>query len=184
MNELTLEWYEGTQVKSLTINDHQIGKNPGTIRIGRDPARCDIVLTDPTVSGLHVEIFFLAQQQSFYLRSLRESNPPLVDGCSIAQGEVALSQGSIFYLGQMELKVTAVCLGAIAVPATIIMPPSSPAAKAVAPGTTRPNPSVTYGLQCFACNKVSPYKQLNLGCPWCGTSLAAALSVLVTPNGN
>jgi hypothetical protein len=29
---------------------------------------------------------------------------------------------------------------------------------------------------------VSPAENLQIGCPWCGTSLAAAVSVLVAPN--
>jgi hypothetical protein len=37
------------------------------------------------------------------------------------------------------------------------------------------------GLECPRCQKVSDYSYLEIGCPWCGTSLAAAVSVLVTP---
>ncbi|PSB00727.1 FHA domain-containing protein [Merismopedia glauca] len=37
------------------------------------------------------------------------------------------------------------------------------------------------GLECPRCHKVSDYSHLDIGCPWCGTSLAAAVSILVTP---
>lgn len=37
------------------------------------------------------------------------------------------------------------------------------------------------GLECPRCHKVSDYSHLQIGCPGCGTSLAAAVSVLVTP---
>ncbi|AUT04128.1 peptide-binding protein [Nostoc sp. CENA543] len=39
----------------------------------------------------------------------------------------------------------------------------------------------SYGLECPKCHKVSPVENLQVGCPWCGTSLAAAVSVLVAP---
>ncbi len=110
MHELTLEWFEGEQRRVQAILERQPSKNPGTFRIGREPAACDLVLSEPTVSRLHVEIFFNPQQQGFYLRSLRESNPPMVNGQSLPTGEVLLNQGSSLQLGQMELKVTAIAL--------------------------------------------------------------------------
>lgn len=108
--ELTLEWSEAGQLKTWTIRDKQLSKNPGTIRIGRDPAKCDLVLSNLTVSGLHVEIFFKPNQQRFYLRNLRQSNPPVVDGEPLATGETGLNPGSTVRLGQMELKVTEIKL--------------------------------------------------------------------------
>ncbi|BAZ29122.1 serine/threonine protein kinase [Cylindrospermum sp. NIES-4074] len=106
--ELTLEWLEAGQVRTETIFENQPSINPGKVRIGRDPAQCDIVLSEPTVSGLHIEIFFNSQQQSFYLRSLRENNPPLVNGQSFPVGEVMLDEGSSIGLGQLNLRVKAV----------------------------------------------------------------------------
>uniref|UniRef100_A0A8J6ZWS2 Response regulator transcription factor n=1 Tax=Desmonostoc muscorum LEGE 12446 TaxID=1828758 RepID=A0A8J6ZWS2_DESMC len=44
-------------------------------------------------------------------------------------------------------------------------------------------PQGVYGLECPRCHKVSPLENLQVGCPWCGTSLAAAASVLMIPNG-
>lgn len=180
MNELTLIWTDAGQVRTEIIRDQQLSKNPGTIRLGRDPARCDILLTDPTVSGLHIEIFFNPQLHGFYLRNLRQSNPPLVDGKSLIQGEVPLRQGSTIYLGQLELKVSAISLAAVKIPPTILMPPSAPVGTPQQPNLT----AATYGLQCPRCRRISAYTQLNIGCSWCGTSLASAVSVLVTPKNH
>ena len=85
------------------IYEQQPSRNPGTIRIGRDPAQCDIVLSHPTVSGLHVEILFHPQQHCFYLRNLRMGNSPIVDGQRLQQEGVKLRPNSIIYLGQMQL---------------------------------------------------------------------------------
>lgn len=170
MNEITLEWQEATQLRKVVINDQQVSKNPGTVRLGRDPLKCDIVLTHPTVSGLHVEIFFNQNCYCFQLRNLRQSNPPVVDGKNLIQGEMTLVQGSTICLGQTEIKVVAVTLAGSSVPPTILMPPNSSPVNQV------------YGLKCPQCDRISPFEQLDLGCPWCGTSLAAASSVLITPN--
>jgi predicted component of type VI protein secretion system len=180
MNEITLEWQEAARIRREIIRDQQRSTYPGTVRLGRDPTRCDLLLSDPTVSGLHVEIFFNAPEQSFALRNLRYSNPPIVDGRQIPQGEALLSQGSTIYLGQVEINVVAVSL---AVPnhgiaPTLLIPPPALA-------TNQPAPNVvSYGLQCPNCHRVSPYDRLEWGCQWCGTSLAAASSVLMTPQSN
>ncbi|MBW4643353.1 MAG: FHA domain-containing protein [Goleter apudmare HA4340-LM2] len=201
MNALTLQWHDAGQDKTQNIYERQPSKNPGTVRIGRDPLRCDIVVTNATVSGLHVEIFFHSQQQNFYIRNLREPNPPLVDGHQLFQGEVLLKEGSVIYLGQMEFKVIAVTINSF--PATVLTPPKphnpllhqpqTPKTPLyhqpqVQPGhhhhATKPPvpPQGVYALQCPKCHKVSPSENLQVGCPWCGTSLAAAVSVLVTPS--
>jgi pSer/pThr/pTyr-binding forkhead associated (FHA) protein len=205
MNALTLQWHDAGQDRTQNIYEQQPSKNPGTVRIGRDPLRCDIVVSNPTVSGLHVEIFFNSQQQKFYIRNLRSPNPPLVDGQQLVQGELPLREGSIIQLGQMEAKVTAIAINSI--PATILTPPT-PQIPLI--GTTQPTknlinqqpnnqqpqvqpryhqhppvpptPPGVYGLECHKCHKVSPPENLQVGCPWCGTSLAAAVSVLVAPN--
>lgn len=216
MNALTLQWFDAGQNRTQQIYEQQPSKNPGTIRIGRDPFQCDIVLTNPTVSGLHVEIFFNSQQQSFYIRNLRSQNPPLVDGQQLPQGEKPLNQGSVFYLGQVQLQVTAVNINTI--PPTVINPPQPHQNRQVTPPRQQqppihknrqvtapipqqppihknhavtphsplhnhpPTPALgNYGLECPKCHKVSPIENLQIGCHWCGTSLAAAVSVLVAP---
>lgn len=182
MNEITIEWKESGRTLGRTIQDQQASKVPGAIRLGRDPARCDIVLHDPTVSGLHVEIFFHPKDRQFYLRNLRYSNPPLVDGISLTQGEVPLTTDSIFYLGQVEVRVLsihpAVPPSPPPVAPTILKPSHPPQQSQTAPTL----PPATYGLQCPQCQRVSPYERQDIGCSWCGTSLAAAASVLMNPH--
>ncbi len=200
MNALTLQWHDVGQEKTQQISDRQASKNPGTFRIGRDPLQCDLVLTDGTVSRLHIEIFFHQQQQNFYIRNLKPGNPPLVDGQQLFNGEMALKQGSIIRLGQeTEIKVADIATNAIA--ATIVAPPTPPVhhhqqfiptppvKQQPAPqgnhhhhSHTSPVQQGVYGLECPKCHKVSSSEHLQVGCPWCGTSLAAAVSVLVAPN--
>ncbi|MBD2387571.1 FHA domain-containing protein [Cylindrospermum sp. FACHB-282] len=189
MNALTLQWQDAGQNKTQNIYEQQPSKNPGTVRIGRDPRQCDIVVTNPTVSGLHVEIFFHSQQQRFYIRNLRSPNPPLVDGKQLVQGEMPLTEGSMIYLGQMKLYVTTVIINSI--PATILAPLPLPVAQPKPQAnlghhhhqqSSPTHPRGVYGLECPRCHKVSPAENLQVGCPWCGTSLAAAVSVLVAPS--
>ncbi|MBW4622224.1 MAG: protein kinase [Cyanosarcina radialis HA8281-LM2] len=110
ISELTLEWVEAGQPKRVVIAENQLTKNPGTFRMGRDPATCDLVLSESTVSRLQAEIFFNAQQQRFYLRSLSQNNPPMVDGVRLLTGEVALHQGSNLRFGELDLRVVAIGL--------------------------------------------------------------------------
>lgn len=183
MNELTLEWVEAGQVKIQTIYDQQLTKEPGVIRLGRDPARCDILLSHPTVSGLQAEIFFDAKQSGFWLRSLRESNPAIVDGKRLTEGEALLRQGGIILLGQLQLKIVQITIAPLTIPATVL---SSPVGAISPPSqsSTAPTEGVgqTYGLMCPMCHKVSSYEYLETGCGWCGTSLAAAASILMVPS--
>jgi len=156
MSELSLAWVEAGITKS-----YRIGLT--MTRIGRDPARCDLVLTHPTVSGLHVVIYFDPQKQSFWMRNMRESNPPVVDGQKLSSGEVALKTNSAIALGQQILQVTNI---------EIALPSQAPISR---------NPDHVYGLQCpnLKCAKISPYERIALVCPWCGTSLAGAASSIL-----
>lgn len=110
IHEMTLQWVEGGQAHSQVIYPNQPSCHLGSIRIGRDPTRCDIVLSDITVSGLHVEIFFNAQDRSFYVRNLRETNPPLVNGQLLPYGDRQLGQGSTLRLGNIDLHVSMIVL--------------------------------------------------------------------------
>lgn len=107
MNELTLYWLENKDLRTQTIREGQSSKTSGTIRIGRDPELCDIVLSDSTVSDLQAEIFFDREQGSFYLRCLSESNAIVFDGERLETDEVAIAKGSSLQFGQTEMKVTA-----------------------------------------------------------------------------
>ncbi|MDJ0737508.1 MAG: FHA domain-containing protein [Nostocaceae cyanobacterium] len=194
MNALTLQWYDLGEEKTQQIYEQQPSKHPGTVRIGRDPLRCDIVLSNeyhPTVSRLHVEIFFYPQQQRFLIKNLQAKNPPLVDGQILVQGEVPLGEGSIIVLGQTELKVLKISVSKTSsMPVTVLTPPKPQRPTATQPVKSIGNshhyyhhqlPKGVYGLQCSNCQKISSTEYLQVGCPWCGTSLAAAVSVLVEP---
>lgn len=108
IHELTLEWLEDGEIRTFTIQENQQSKNPGRIRIGRDPQVCDIVVPEPSVSALHVEIFYHCAKQRFYLRNLREKNPPVLDGQLLLAGEMALIVGSTLRLGTQVFKVSAI----------------------------------------------------------------------------
>ncbi len=158
MSELTLAW-----VESGITKQYKIGLT--MVRVGRDPARCDLVLSDPTVSGLHVVIYFDPQKRKFWLRNMRESNPPVVDGKRLVQGEIELQQNSAIALGHQILQITEIV--------TQSLPPSVP--------NPHSNPHQAYGLQCPnpKCAKISGYEKITLVCPWCGTSLAGAASSIL-----
>ncbi|MCA6572588.1 MAG: FHA domain-containing protein [Pseudanabaena sp.] len=161
MSELTLVWVETGFTKH-----YRIGLT--MVRIGRDPARCDLVLSDPTVSGLHVVIYFDPQKQKFCLRNMRESNPPVVDGKRLVQQEIELQQNSEIALGHQVLQITEIV--------------TQSATRSIS--TPHNNPNQVYGLQCPnpKCAKISSYEKITLVCPWCGTSLAgAASSILPLP---
>ena len=129
-HELLLRWVEAGKIKAQVICENQPSKNPGTVRIGRDPTVCDLVLSEPTVSELHVEIFFNHLEKHFYLRSLQESNPPVVDGQPLPTGQVVLHAGSHLQLGQMDLKVLAIDLNPLTVTRKYI-PPQKPTQEVV-----------------------------------------------------
>jgi pSer/pThr/pTyr-binding forkhead associated (FHA) protein len=169
MNELTLKWTEAGQSHTQTLNDQK------TYRVGRDPTRCDIVLSHPTVSGLHIEIFFHAANHRFYLKNLRETNPPMINNQKLIPGEVILNSGNNIQLGEQKLEVIAIDFEHFLITPTRLFSPDELTPKA----HVHPNP-VQYGLQCPKCDRVSSYEQLNIGCPWCGTSLAAAVSVVLS----
>lgn len=174
-NQLTLEWTEAGVRQHHTIENGQPSKNLGTVRIGRDPSKCDIILSHPTVSGLHIEIFFNSASEEFEVRNLRPSNPSVVDGKILAQGEAKLMSGSRIRLGEVELEVVSVCATEAGIPQTVLLweKPTQVCAPPTVPST--------YGLLCPKCARTSPYAQLSAGCPWCGTSLAAAASVFLSP---
>lgn len=112
MNTLTVQWEEEGQVRSQSLNPEASGHHhQGTVRIGRDPSQCDLVLSDPTVSGLHVEIYFDPGDRQFHLRNLRTTNPPVVDRQSVIQGDVVLATGSVIVLGRAVVQVTSIDIG-------------------------------------------------------------------------
>ena len=138
MTELIIEWTEAGQLRSERITPTYAGKQPGTVRVGRNPQQCDIVLSDSTVSGLHVEIFYEASRQTFFLRSLRQSNPPLLNGQAVTAGPMPLSGTCRLQLGRTQLTTIAQTVGSVTptevvspdagVPPTQYQPPQRPSA--------------------------------------------------------
>lgn len=167
MSELILQWSESGRIKTCVISESQPTKVSGVFRLGRDPSKCDLVFRERSVSALHVEIFFRTEQHQTGIRNLRPSNPALVDGRPLTQGEVFLRQGSRINLGRIELLVQSITF------------------THHSPGPVSPPKLPDYGLKCPnpSCGKVSAYSQetLQQGCPWCGFSLAAAVSVVMLP---
>ena len=158
MNTLTLQWQEGNKNITQHISPEQPSKNPGSIRIGRDPQQCDIVLTPNSVSRLHAEILFDAKQQTFYIRNYSAKSPTRVDDKLIKTGEItSLNTGNIIFLGEQQLQVLNVNIIA-----------NIPSSK---------NP--VYALQCSKCGKVLPREKEKQMCDGCGKSLVDAMSVLV-----
>ncbi|WP_299410746.1 FHA domain-containing protein [Acaryochloris sp. IP29b_bin.148] len=143
MTELTLEWIEGGVSRSEQIQPNQPSKHPGTVRIGRDPQRCDIVLSDSSVSGLQAEVYYHAGSQVFFLRSLRESNPPIVNGQPIPKGEVPLGNASTLTLGRVVFNVRASTVSG-GLPPTEVSPqrgaPPTPPTQVTAPPPGNPPP--------------------------------------------
>ena len=169
MSELTLQWSEFGQPKIQVLRDQQPSKQPGKIRLGRDPALCDIVFQERSVSGLHVEVFFQPQAQQFFIRNLRFQNPPLVDGTLLTQGDLPLRPGSCIQLGRVELQVTAMTVTPPPAPQPPVFPKSGPPSTAA------------YGLQCPQCHHVSAYSNdaIKQDCPMCGHSMATSNTVFI-----
>lgn len=130
MTELTLTWMGSAGPRSEIIYPQQPRKNPGTVRLGRDPRRCDIVLSDDSVSGLHIEIFYDAARGGFYVRSLRDSNPPVINGQLLRSGEVPLGSNNTIQLGRLQIRATSAMpasetLGGVP-PTNLVVPPTTP----------------------------------------------------------
>lgn len=170
MAQVTLTWINGNppQTMSFSPPSRPGAERAGQLvpaRIGRDPVRCTWVLSDPTVSGLHVELDY-QPDRGFILRNLRTTNPPVVDGEVLHSGDRALGFGSQVQLGLAVLQVTALADDRAIAPTQLGPPIPAP-------------PDPQYGLQCPSCQRLSSYDRAELGCPWCGTSLAGAVSVLL-----
>jgi len=180
MHHITLEWAVLSQSLSQTLSPQQGTKAPGAIRIGRDAARCDVVLKHPdptiekTVSGLHVEIFFDPQTNSFCLRNLtrdrqppQQPNPAVVDGQSVIAQEVPLHAGSQIKLGKMTVTVKA---------AEVEKPQS------MAQRQTQP-PDLRYALKCSNVREPHfwPLDYQKLTCEICGRAILGATLIFEDP---
>jgi FHA domain len=181
--QLTLTWTESGRVKTQIVPDVPIGKTSECFRIGRDPAQCDLILLDNTISRRHVEIFFKPDWNRFYLRNLQPKNPPKIDGGILIEGEAALSRGSLIELGQVKLNVTHIS----------DVQPSHFSAESVSAKPDQYSPPIsfrspilfstsTYSLECPHCRNFSPLDMRNSACTHCGHFLADAESILIPPS--
>jgi hypothetical protein len=110
---------------------------------------------------------------------LRETNPPIINNQSLITGEVILNVGNNIQLGQQQLEIIAVAFEQFSIAPTRLFSPDELTQISIPKANVNLNP-VQYGLKCPKCDRVSSYQQLNVGCPWCGTSLAAAVSVVLS----
>ena len=138
MSHLTLEWRVLSQNLSQTLSPTENTKEPGSIRIGRDETKCDVVLKHPdtaierTVSGLHAEIFFDPRSNQFCVRNLTRdrqppsaANPVLVDGQTVIGQELPIHSGSHIQLGKMLLHVKTIEVELAQASASPSRPPQS-----------------------------------------------------------
>jgi len=194
MNEIIISWQEKDLTKIKTIRELQPSKNPGTVRLGREPSNCDIIFGDPSISRVHVEIFYNNQYDKFYLRNLKSNNPPIVDNELVVKpAEVVLNNNSVICLGQTKIKVIYNTNNILTAP-TILQPTNSDNGTVLSPpdtsqlqgSITQPRISMVGAnyLVCPNpnCRKLVSIERLNIGCSWCGTSLADAGSIILPYN--
>lgn len=75
------------------------------MRIGRDPAQCDIVIMDRTVSRLHAEIHFILGE-GIKIRDMGSANGTFVDGRQVSQDFRPIGIRSSVRLGRLQLAVS------------------------------------------------------------------------------
>lgn len=146
--EMILRWEIEGRPYTHSITDFDVAT------IGRHPA-CEIVLDDPRISQRHALVF--ARQNNFYLRNLSQTNAVYLNygEQQLALGECAvLKPGHNIQIGLITLELTFI--------------------KKLATGTTVELVKPVQ-LQCATCRQTV---DLDLkDCPWCGASLANALTI-------
>ena len=166
MYRLTFQWMEAGTAKSQTLALREVNGQIGTICVGRDAERADLVLADPQkrVSRRHVEIFFKQPEQRFYLRNLTRrnpagsQNPAIVDGQRVIVEEVPLQVGSKVQVG-----------GFLVLVADIQFPQPVQAPQ-------QPVEQPVFGVKCPNDHLIS-YEYLGLVCPHCGEAVQAGETV-------
>ncbi|HIK31575.1 MAG TPA: FHA domain-containing protein [Oscillatoriales cyanobacterium M59_W2019_021] len=184
--QLTLTWTELDRSKTQTIDSLKYEEMSQVFRLGRDPSQCHLVFVENTVSRLHVELFFRAELQRFYLRNLQPKNPPKIDGGTLISGEVALHPGSPIELGQLQLTVSDIS----EVRPHVTLPPTLQNRPQLLPHQPLPiqplrSPillSSHYGLECPHCHQLSSLDMRHSACTHCGHFLADAESILIPPS--
>ena len=106
MAKVTLAWTERGERATKTLEiSAETNKHPGSIRIGRDPEQCDILLDCGRVSRLHAEISCDLVNRQCHLRNCRDANPIYVDGKPLKTGTAILQTGTTFTLGTQHLEI-------------------------------------------------------------------------------
>ncbi|WP_235107277.1 FHA domain-containing protein [Acaryochloris sp. 'Moss Beach'] len=98
------------------------------------------------MSGLQAEVYYHAGSQVFYLRSLRDTNPPIVNGQPITTGEVPLGTASTVSLGRVVLNARVSGDGGIP-PTEVNQPGSVPPDHRQLPCTGSPTPLIRLPAQ-------------------------------------
>ena len=143
MVELSLEWIESGSLRTQRIGLNPITQQVEITRIGRDPSRCDIVLADGSVSGLHVEIGYDPKTPEFYIQNLRESNPPIINGQPLVRGQMKLVHENIIQLGNLQIRAN---VTGVVSPSPPVIPPTEIQSLGSIPATipSRPTGSPQY----------------------------------------
>ena len=165
MYRLTFQWTEAGAAKSQTLALREVNGQVGTIRIGRDAERADLLLNDPDkrVSRQHVEVFFKRSEQQFYVRNLTRDkpagsqNPAIIDGRRAIAEELPLNLGSTIEIGTFVVELTAIEL---------------PTAEDSQKAAEQP----VFGVKCPNDHLIS-YEYLGLVCPHCGEAVQAGETV-------
>lgn len=137
MRTLTMAWLADGVLQQYTITAGQ------SCVIGREAARCQIILADRSVSRQHASISIF--QGRFCLKNLSEQNPIILNNQSrlAYNQETPLKAGDTFRLGTIYLWVMEV---------------------------QQPEQTILK-VKCARCGKLSDASPEGF-CPWCGRSLA------------
>ncbi|BAZ09205.1 tetratricopeptide TPR_2 [Calothrix sp. NIES-4071] len=112
MYEITFGWQVQGKRLSKTIT-FESTKLPGTIKIGRDPGQCDIIVNDANnhVSRFHAEITFDQDSDIFYLQNATLEKPQpntLFLNSDVVTGKVKIKEGDIIVLRDVPLTVESI----------------------------------------------------------------------------
>jgi FHA domain len=99
---LTLYWEEEGNPRVHSVPAFDAFGQSSSVKIGRNPQICDAIMKNPTVSGLHAEIYYSASEEVFCLHNLRATNPPRLNGKPI-EGTIVLEAGMAVKLGRVEI---------------------------------------------------------------------------------
>lgn len=95
--------YGPSQARLASAQGEHIVRAGTTLRVGRDPVQCSIVLSEPRVSGLHATVRF--QEGQLWVKDEGSNNGTFIDGLRV-QGEwLPVPSGSQLRFGPAEFQV-------------------------------------------------------------------------------